>query len=178
MNEGPFTWERVKSTFDLKRESDKAPGREGCEQIAEKLNEINVRVKTDLIERSNWQRSVDWPLFLRLSPDDRSIDSSGERIRPSRAAQQVPSDAEWRARWTGWVLELAEFVLVELEKANKNNPDMRPNYFGFSKGGPVVRFVVKVIPVITGEAPPTASAVAKELERQRQRRRDAPVTQL
>jgi hypothetical protein len=67
-------------------------------------------------------------------------------------------------RWAEYVLAMGE---VTKEVLNAANPGRTPP-FSFSKDGPVVRLLVKAIPLITGEQP-TAANVSRELYRQLKR---------
>jgi hypothetical protein len=81
-----------------------------------------------------------------------------------RAGVILPRDKAVRKgkRWHRFVTPAAKTVQTELAQANSN----LKTPIGLSDDGPVLRFTVKVIEEITGEEP-AATAVAKELERQR-----------
>lgn len=90
----------------------------------------------------------DWPHFLRP---------------PLRARE--PIRGRPRPRWHRHVPSMTGAVRVELEKVNPGKE------IGYSKDGPIVQFLIEVIPLITGEHPDASGdAVAKELERQQKRR--------
>jgi hypothetical protein len=109
-----------------------------------KCGRIAVRLNR-IYDRENFA-VCDWPHFLRGTITDH------------------PHSKRWK-RWHRYAPAMAEAVRVQLERAN---PDKKPGYFGYSPDGPIVNFLVKMIPLIADEHP-NAEAIARELQRQQKR---------
>jgi hypothetical protein len=148
-----FTRGWVYKALDLKRGGDRYPRPRGLLRIAVTLNRIN--------RSENSAGLSDWPYFLRLPVNGRG---------QSRHVPLPENKRRWR--WYGWALSAAEAVLKELQKAN---PGRKLDHYGYSKDGPVVKLVINAIKEITGEEP-TPGAVAKELERQRDAKKQLRTT--
>jgi hypothetical protein len=84
--------------------------------------------------------------------------------RPGAAPTARTHGASAR-RWAKYVLKMGEVTQAALNAVNEG----RTPPFRYSKDGPVVRLLVKAIPLITGETP-TAGNVSQELYRQLRRR--------
>jgi len=141
--EPPFSKDWVHYNLDVRR-GGRYPRPEARNRIAEELNRV-------FAENSPRINTGSWPHFLRLPRGD-----AQERIRRGDTEISHPNKRQWL--WYDFVLSLAEVIGAELEKVIPGT--------GYSAKGPVVKLLTKAIPLITCEIP-LASAVAKEIERQR-----------
>lgn len=92
-------------------------------------------------------------------------------LRPVRGG--VRSTALDERTWARYAFSMGEAVRVELAEINSG----RKPPFGYTPNGMIVRILKKAILLISQEDA-SPGAIAKELERQRRRSRDAPVTPL
>lgn len=156
MSEEVFTGDWVQKNLPLKQD-DKLPKLDRCDQIAAEFkrayalaNPIPVTILWD-------SPHIHW---MRPQPPDRE-----PHQRTATIHDEDPS-----RRWPEYVLAMGEVIQAALNAANEDRiREGRIRPFGFSKDGPVVRFLVKVLPLITGEQPSTAN-VSQELYRQLRRR--------
>jgi hypothetical protein len=148
-SEEMFTGEWVQKSLSLVQ-SDKLPKLARCNQIAAEFNRAYGR------ENPIW--------YVPHTEWARSYSPSEGLVRPGVPPTARIHDATAR-RWAEYALAMGE---VTQEVLNAANPGRTPP-FGFSKDGPVVRLLVKAIPLITGEQP-TADNVSQVLYRQLRRR--------
>jgi hypothetical protein len=144
-SEDMFTGDWIQTNLSLVQ-TDKLPKLDRCNRIAAEFNRAYGREN---------------PIYYAPHTDwARSYSPSEGLVRPGGPPTARIHDATAR-RWAEYVLAMGE---VTQEVLNAANPGRTPP-FRYSKDGPVVRLLVKAIPLITGEHP-TAGNVSRELYRQ------------
>jgi hypothetical protein len=142
-----FSWRWVRAHLVLRESKAVNPDRDGYERIAAKLGRIFM------LENE----PCDLPHILRTRFDLRERTCrDGTKVGHPRkmiSKQRLPP------RWHDHVLAMAKVMKAELTHVNGFSVDI-----GYTKDGPIVRALVDVIPIITGEHPSRA-AIAGKLEK-------------
>jgi len=144
VREGPFTGEWVRENWTPPRRwGDRRPDDESDRRIAAAFNYVCVK--------ESYRTAVAAAGIATVT-----IHTTGQTTR----FEVEPSS---RQRWKRLILGLSTLPWIELSAVTKGR-------VGFTPDGPIVQLLYKAIPLITGERP-TAETIAKELQRQRGRRR-------
>jgi hypothetical protein len=143
-----FSWTWVREHLVIRESKAINPDRDGYERIAAVLNRAFAR------EMLKNERPSSHPSVLLPAQ------ALGFHLGVPGGWSHGDAAFKKQRRWHDHVWAMAEAMKVELELVNGfSYVDV-----GYSKDGPIVRALVDVIPIITGEHP-GRDAIAKKLER-------------